>query len=285
MAGRRGGALSEAPPEQYGVVGHPIAHSWSPFIHAMFAREFDQQIVYRLYDIEPKRFRHEMLRLFTSGIKGLNVTLPHKEAAAEFVNELTTRAARAQAVNTIALQPDHSLLGDNTDGIGLMRDLKTNLNFNPAGKRILVLGAGGAARGILAPLLEAAPSQLILANRTLSRARALAEHFREVGTVDARSFGEVEGPPFDLILNATSASLHGQMPELPAGLVSEDTLCYDMAYGRGHTPFTLWAKALHARQVSKGWGMLVEQAAESFALWRGVQPNTHMVLEALSRNS
>ena len=272
-------------PDQYGVVGHPIEHSWSPFIHGMFAKESGQNLAYRLYDIEPAEFRREILRLFTSGIKGLNITLPHKQAAAELVNALTPRATRAQAVNTIMFRADSSLLGDNTDGIGLTRDLEGNLGLNLAQKRILILGAGGATRGILAPLLERAPSALVIANRTVARAQGLVAAFTDMGPITSCGFLEVEGPPYDLIVNATSASLQGQMPELPPGLVGEETVCYDLAYGRGHTPFTLWAKQLYAGRVCKGWGMLVEQAAEAFELWRGVRPNTHTVLEALSRKT
>ncbi len=272
-------------PDQYGVVGHPIAHSWSPFIHGMFAKECAQNLTYRLYDIEPADFRREALRLFTSGLRGVNVTLPHKESAAELVNEMTARATRAQAVNTIVLQKDNSLLGDNTDGIGLIRDLQDNLGLELAHKRLLILGAGGATRGILAPLIDTQPAALVIANRTPVRARTLAAAFRDLYDIQACEFKDVQGPPYDLIVNATSASLQGQMPEMPAGLVSEDSVCYDLAYGRGHTPFTLWAKSLYAARVCKGWGMLVEQAAESFYLWRGVRPDTHSVLEALTRKA
>ena len=272
-------------PDQSGVVGHPIAHSWSPFIHGMFAKATAQNLVYRLFDIAPEEFRRETLRLFTSGVRGLNVTLPHKQAAAELVNELTPRAERAQAVNTIAFFKDTSLLGDNTDGLGLTADLERNLGIALAGKRVLILGAGGAVRGVLGPLLERELDEVIIANRTPDRARKLAGEFADMGRISGCGFAEVEGPPYDLIVNATSASLRGEMPALPAGLVGEETICYDMAYGRGHTPFTLWAKSLHAARTTKGWGMLVEQAAESFLLWRGVRPDTQPVLQALSQHA
>jgi shikimate dehydrogenase len=277
--------LAPDTPDQYGVVGHPVAHSWSPFIHGMFAKATAQNLVYRLFDFAPDDFRREALRLFASGVRGLNVTLPHKQAAAELVNELTPRAERAQAVNTIAFFKDTSLLGDNTDGLGLTADLERNLGVNLAGKRVLILGAGGAVRGVLGPLLERDLGQVIIANRTPERARKLASEFADMGPISGCGFADVEGPPYDLIVNATSASLHGEMPPLPAGLVGEETLCYDMAYGRGPTPFTLWAKSLHAGHTSKGWGMLVEQAAESFLLWRGIRPDTHPVLEALVRHT
>jgi shikimate dehydrogenase len=278
------GAVPDAP-DQYGVVGHPVAHSWSPFIHGMFAKATAQNLVYRLFDVVPDDFRREALRLFASGVRGLNVTLPHKQAAAELVNELTPRAERAQAVNTIAFFEHTSLLGDNTDGLGLTADLEQNLAINLSGKRVLILGAGGAVRGVLGPLLERDLSEVVIANRTADRARKLAAEFADLGQVRGCGFAEVEGPPYDLIINATSASLQGEMPVMPVGLVGEETICYDMAYGRGHTPFTLWAKSLHAARTTKGWGMLVEQAAESFLLWRGIRPDTRPVLTALAQHA
>jgi shikimate dehydrogenase len=272
-------------PDQYGIVGHPIAHSWSPFIHGMFAKATAQNLVYRLFDVAPDDFRRETLRLLTSGVRGLNVTLPYKQAAAELVNELTPRAARAQAVNTIAFFEDTTLLGDNTDGIGLICDLERNMQVDLADKRVLMLGAGGAARGVIAALMERELRTLTIANRTPMKARDLAAEFADMGKIAGGSFAELQGPPYDLIVNATSASLQGEMPELPAGLVGEETVCYDMAYGRGRTPFTMWARSLHARRTTKGWGMLVEQAAESFFLWRGIRPNTEPVLKALAQHA
>jgi shikimate dehydrogenase len=279
--------VSVAPdtPDQYGVVGHPVAHSWSPFIHGMFAKATAQNLVYRLFDIAPDTFRRDALRLFAGGVRGLNVTLPHKQAAAELVNELTPRAERAQAVNTIAFFKDTSLLGDNTDGLGLTADLERNLGINLANKRVLILGAGGAVRGVLGPLLERDLRELVIANRTPDRARKLASEFADLGLISACGFADIEGPPYDLIVNATSASLRGEMPAMPDGLVSEETVCYDMAYGRGPTPFTSWGKSLHAGRITKGWGMLVEQAAESFLLWRGIRPDTQPVLQALAQHA
>jgi shikimate dehydrogenase len=272
-------------PDQYGVAGHPIAHSWSPFIHGMFAKATAQNLVYRLFDMSPDSFRRDALRLFAAGLKGLNVTLPHKQAAAELVNELTPRAERARAVNTIAFFEDTSLLGDNTDGLGLTADLEKNLGVALADKRVLILGAGGAVRGVLGPLMERDLRQVVIANRTPDRARKLAKEFADMGEITGCGFAEVNGPAYDLILNATSASLQGEMPELPAGLVGEESVCYDMAYGRGDTPFTLWAKSLHAARTTLGWGMLVEQAAESFLLWRGIRPDTQPVLQALAQHA
>ncbi len=272
-------------PDQYGVAGHPVSHSWSPFIHGMFAKSTAQNLVYRLFDITPQNFRREALRLFTGGVRGLNITLPLKQAAAELVNELTPRAERAKAVNTIAFFKDTSLLGDNTDGLGLTADLERNLGINLTDKRILLLGAGGAVRGVLAPLLERELRELVIANRTPDRARNLATEFADMGQISGCGFGDLRGPAYDLIVNATSASLQGEMPLLPAGIVGEHTVCYDMAYGRGHTPFTLWSKSMHAARTTKGWGMLVEQAAESFLLWRGIRPDTKPVLQALAQHT
>lgn len=272
-------------PDQYGVAGHPVSHSWSPFIHGMFAKATAQNMVYRLFDLPPQSFRRDTLKLFAAGVRGLNVTLPHKQAAADLVNELTPRAERAKAVNTIAYFDDTSLIGDNTDGLGLLADLERNLGVPVAGKRLLILGAGGAVRGVLGPLLEREPQEVVIANRTPERARQLAEEFSDLGDIKHCGFGDTQGPPYDLIINATSASLQGEMPVMPVGLVGEGTVCYDMAYGRGHTPFTLWARSLHARRTTKGWGMLVEQAAESFQLWRGIRPDTKPVLAALAQHT
>lgn len=271
--------------DQYGVVGHPVAHSWSPFIHGMFAKSTAQNVAYRLFDVPPEHFRRDILQLFADGIRGLNVTLPHKQAAAELVNDLTPRAARAQAVNTIAFFEDTALLGDNTDGAGLTADLERNLNLELADLRVLVLGAGGAVRGVLGPLLERELGQLTIANRTADKALRLAAEFADMGRVSGCGFGELSGPAYDLVINATSAGLHGEMPLLPAGIVGATTQCYDMSYGRGDTPFTRWAKSHNAARASKGWGMLVEQAAESFLLWRGIRPNTRAVLDALAEHA
>jgi shikimate dehydrogenase len=271
--------------DQYGVVGHPVARSWSPFIHGMFAQATAQNLVYRLFDITPENYRRDTLKLFAGGVRGLNVTLPHKQAAAELVNELTPRAMRAQAVNTIAFFEDTTLLGDNTDGVGLTADLENNLHLDLADKRVLILGAGGAVRGVLGPLLERELREVHIANRTLKKAKALADEFADMGKISGGEFADLRGPAYDLIINGTSAGLLGEMPLLPAGIVGETTLCYDMSYGRGDTPFTRWAKSLHAGRAVKGWGMLVEQAAASFELWRGIRPSTQPVLDALSQHS
>jgi len=273
------------PADQYGVVGHPVAHSWSPFIHGMFAKATAQNLVYRMFDVTPENFRRDVLKLFAGGVRGLNVTLPHKQAAAELVNELTPRAARAQAVNTIAFFEDTTLLGDNTDGAGLTSDLERNMKVELADKRLLILGAGGAVRGVLGPLLERELREVTIANRTPHKAQALVAEFADCGAIAGCGFSALRGPPYDVIVNATSAGLQGEMPLLPAGIVGSATVCYDMSYGRGDTPFTRWSKSLHAARAAKGWGMLVEQAAESYLLWRGIRPDTQPVLEALMRHA
>ncbi len=272
-------------PDQYGVVGHPVAHSWSPFIHGMFAKETRQSITYRLYDILPDDFRARVLAFFAAGGRGLNITLPHKIAAVQVANELTPRAARARAVNTLAAQAGGHLLGDNTDGAGLVNDLCHNLGVVITHRRILMIGAGGAARGALVPLLSLEPAELVIANRTAERARALAQDFQDLGAVSGVSFRELAASPFDLIINATSASLSGEVPDVPAGVIGHESVCYDMAYGKSDTAFIRWAVGLKCGSALQGWGMLVEQAAESFRVWRGIRPPTAPVLTALKEHA
>jgi shikimate dehydrogenase len=268
-------------PDQYGVVGHPISHSWSPFIHGLFAKQTDQSINYRLYDIAPENFRAQVLEFFTRGGRGLNVTVPHKEAAAELANSLTDRADRAGAVNTLVLQPDHVLLGDNTDGHGLVTDLRKNLGLDITNERLLILGAGGATRGVVDPLLALGPTELVIANRTPERAINLASLFADLGAVRGCGFEDVGDEPFDLIINATAAGLAGGVPNVKSGVIASHSVCYDMSYSRSATPFVTWAIEQGCSRAHKGWGMLVEQAAESFSLWRGVRPDTEPVLAAL----
>jgi shikimate dehydrogenase len=271
-----------ADPDRYAIVGHPVGHSWSPFIHGMFSKQTGQAVTYRMIDLPPERFRVGAIEFFTTGGKGLNVTVPHKQAAAELVNQLSPAAERAHAVNTICMK-GNELVGDNTDGAGLLRDLTRNIGFIVAGKSVLILGAGGATRGILQPLMAAHPAVVLIANRTQSRGEALARIFKDMGTVRAVGLDKIPDTAFDLIINATSASLNGELLAIPKEAVSAATLCYDMSYGKGDTPFTTWAKAAGASQAIKGWGMLVEQAAESFHIWRGVRPDTRPVLQALTR--
>ena len=271
-----------AAPDRYALMGHPVSHSWSPFIHGMFARATAQNMQYRLIDVPPERFRAETLQFFVDGGKGVNVTVPHKTAAAELINELTPRAAEAGAVNTISRKPSGELVGDNTDGVGLVTDLEVNLGLRLEGARILVLGAGGATRGVLGPLLGRRPALVVIANRTVERAKDLATAFRAHGTLAASGF-DVEAPaPFDLVINGTAASLEGSMPPVTPAVIGPQTICYDMAYAKAETPFTRFAHEHGARAAFKGWGMLVEQAAEAFLIWRGIRPQTRPVLDLLT---
>jgi shikimate dehydrogenase len=270
-----------AAPDQYGVIGHPIAHSWSPFIHGLFARQTEQAMVYRRFDVPPAKFRRHVMHFFLHGGRGLNVTLPHKLAAAGLANELTPRAERAGAVNTLMMQGENEIIGDNTDGEGLVRDLQDNCGVTISGARILILGAGGAARGVLAPLLELRPSEVVIANRTAARASTLAREFAPLGNLIGCGFDSALLTEFDLIINATSASTEGDTPVIPPALVSARTTCYDMAYSKEKTPFVRWAESHGCARALQGWGMLVEQAAESFSVWRGIRPQTAPVLQAL----
>lgn len=271
-------------PCPYALFGYPVHHSWSPFIHGMFAKQTGQDMVYRLNETPPERFRNEVLQFFSQGGCGINVTVPHKRAAADLVNELTPRAQLADAVNTV-VRHDERLVGDNTDGMGLLADLTKNLGLGWTSPRILMLGAGGAARGALGPLLELQPRLLVIANRTPDRAIALAHEFASLGPVTGCEFGKLEHHRFDLIVNATSASLRGEVPVIPIDVVDSMTTCYDMSYGVGDTAFVAWAKRLGAGRAEQGWGMLVEQAAEAFRLWRGVEPDTAPVLRALRQRA
>jgi shikimate dehydrogenase len=247
----------------------------------MFARQTGEHLVYRLHDVMPEDFRGYVLDFFARGGRGLNVTVPHKVAAAELANELTPRAARAAAVNTLAVQKDGRLLGDNTDGAGLVHDLRDNLGVNLAGGRVLIVGAGGATRGVIAPLLVMRPAELVIANRTVDRAQELARDFSDLGHVRGCGFDAIGAKPFDIVINATSASLSGDVPAIPTTVFRPGSLSYDMVYGKGDTSFLKWAREHGCSHVHQGLGMLVEQAAESFKLWRGVRPATAPVMEAL----
>jgi shikimate dehydrogenase len=266
--------------DRYGFFGHPVGHSLSPFIHAMFARETAQDLSYRAFEVPPEEFATRVHTFFGEGGCGLNVTLPHKVAAVEVAVELTDRAAHAAAVNTLSMH-DGGILGDNTDGIGLVHDLCDNQGLVVTNRRLLVLGAGGATRGVLAPLLQLEPELIVIANRTAERAAALAAAFSDLGATHGAGFAEVGDEPFDLIINATSASLSGEIPPIPTSAVGAQTVCYDLAYGRSAVAFVEWSRAAGCARALQGLGMLVEQAAESFRLWRGIRPDTSLVLAAL----
>ncbi|MDH3914776.1 MAG: shikimate dehydrogenase [Chromatiales bacterium] len=263
----------------YGVVGHPVGHSRSPLIHRLFAGQTGQDMDYVPIDAAPGQFEEVLAEFHRRGGRGLNITLPYKGDAYRFATRLTPRSETAQAVNTLCWRDDE-VLGDNTDGAGLVTDLTANLGFTLSGRRVLLLGAGGAARGAIAPLLERSPAEVVIANRTVSRAQDLATRFSALGPVSAAGFDDLEGV-FDLVINSTSASLTGEVPPLPVTSVSTDTLCYDMMYQKGPTAFLAWAGMRGACVIADGTGMLVEQAAESFFMWRGIRPDTGPVLRAV----
>ena len=271
--------------DRYAVFGNPIAHSKSPQIHTLFAQQTQQDMVYESQLVATANFSHDTRAFFANGGCGLNITVPFKLDAYAFANTLTERAQQAGAVNTLKKMSDGNTLGDNTDGAGLLRDLTHNLGWSLTGKRILLLGAGGAVRGVIAPLLAENPQRLVIANRTLHKAEALVQlfnvgkHAQESKVLRASSL-QIHARPFDLVINGTSASLNGDMPDLNPTILQAGACCYDMMYGKEPTPFLRWA-AQHGAHCADGLGMLVEQAAESFYLWRGVRPETAPVLAAL----
>ena len=262
--------------DRYAVIGNPVAHSLSPRIHAAFARACGQDMEYGLLEAPREKFVEAVDAFRAAGGKGLNVTLPFKEAAFHYCTRLSAQARDAGAVNTLRFEAQ--VRGDNTDGVGLCRDLTRNLRFELHGKAVLVAGAGGAARGVIGALRAAGARPLVVANRTAERARELAARFADVAGC---GYEALAGRAFDLVVNATSAGLAGEAPVLPAGLLREGMLAYEMVYGRD-TPFLAAARAAGAR-ASDGLGMLVEQAAESFFLWRGVRPDSGALLAELRR--
>ena len=267
--------------DQYAVVGHPIKHSKSPDLHAAFAKACDQAMTYTAKEIMPGHFDEEVKSFFQQGGKGLNVTVPFKEDAYQFADSLTTRAKQAGAVNTLIKNEDGSITGDNTDGIGLVTDITQNLGWRLKNSRVLILGAGGAVRGILGPFIDAGVSSITIANRTISKAEALVTLFSESQvSLSACGFEDVTGH-FDLIINGTSASLSGDLPPIADAVIQADTHCYDMMYSKDLTPFLEWANTLGAKKISDGLGMLVCQGAESFYQWRNCHPETQSVIQQL----
>ena len=262
--------------DRYCVIGNPIGHSKSPAIHAAFALQTGQDLAYERCLAPLDGFAATVADLVAAGCKGANVTVPFKLDAAALATTLSARAQAAGAVNTLSFA-EGAIFGDNTDGAGLVNDIVRNAGFSIAGKRVLLLGAGGAARGAILPLLGEDPAQLVIANRTRATADALVQRFAgQGGTVSACEFADLDGP-FDLVVNATSASLSAAMPPVPAGVFSRATLALDMMYGNQPTVFMAFASG-HGATARDGLGMLVEQAAEAFAIWRGVRPATAAIL-------
>lgn len=273
-------------PDAYAVMGNPISHSRSPQIHTAFAKQTGQRIVYTAIQVDPGGFDQAVGNFFANNGKGLNITVPFKQEAWQLAEELGPEAKQAGAVNTLFKNREGVLVGRNTDGIGLVRDLLQNHGASIKNKRILLVGAGGAARGVLQPILDEKPALLVIANRTPDRAHDLAEIFNNLGEVHGAGFDDLAGQQFDLIINATAASLQGEIPTLPDTICAKGCLVYDMMYSAEPTPFVLWGEQHAATKSLDGLGMLVEQAAESFFYWRGIRPDTapviHEVRESLT---
>ena len=264
----------------YCVFGNPIGHSRSPAIHAAFAKATGQAMLYEARLAAIDGFRQAISEFVAMGGKGANVTVPFKEEAFRLCTRLSERARRAGAVNTLTFD-GQEIFGDNTDGAGLVQDITHNLGFSLHQRHILLLGAGGASRGTIAPLLAHSLASLFIANRTAEKAEGLARDFSDIAPIEAGDFAQTAGKSFDLVINATSASLSGDALPLPAGIFAEDCLAYDMMYGKGETAFLALAREQGATHRADGLGMLVEQAAEAFATWRGIRPETVSVLADL----
>ena len=266
--------------DRYAVIGNPIEHSKSPDIHTAFAQQTGEEILYGRILGDMEDFAGDVADFLNDGGRGLNVTVPFKEKAYLLSDDLSERAEQAGAVNTLILATGNELRGDNTDGVGLINDLASNHGFKFNGKRILLLGAGGASRGVLGPLLEQEPSSVTIANRTVSRAEDLAARFAPYGPVGACGFEQITGA-YDLIINGTAAGLKGEVPPIPADVLEDGGWTYDMMYGDKPTAFVEWGRQHGAEKALDGLGMLVEQAAESFWLWRGIRPDTAPVIAML----
>ncbi|MDR9432614.1 MAG: shikimate dehydrogenase [Spiribacter sp.] len=263
----------------YAVFGHPVGHSLSPRIHQIFAEETAQQMEYERREPPEDGFAKAIDAFQQAGGHGANVTVPFKEQAWSLCDQRSERAERAGAVNTLVCSDD--LYGDNTDGEGLINDFRNNLGVGLAGKRVLIIGAGGAARGVIAPLIAEQPASLTVANRSVDKAKSLAAAFSDIGDIASVGLESLTGERFEVVINATSSGLSGEVPPLPASIVADGATAYDMLYGAEPTPFLRWATANGAFRTRDGLGMLIEQAAASFELWRRIRPNTEPVIEAL----
>lgn len=266
--------------DRYAVFGNPIRHSKSPDIHSQFAAQTGQSLIYTAELVELDKFSEAVTAFANNRGKGLNITVPFKQQAWQLATGRSPRAERAGAVNTLVIN-NNTFYGDNTDGVGLVRDLVDNHSQNINNQRVLIVGAGGAVRGAIEPVLELKPAELVVANRTIEKALQLAKDFSEIGNISGCSLNALEGRSFDVVINGTSASLKGDLPPLPDTLFSENACAYDMMYAARPTPFMQWAKQCGVSHVYDGLGMLVEQAAESFRLWRGVTPETMPVIQSI----
>lgn len=267
--------------ERYAVIGNPIGFSKSPMIHGMFAEATGQNMDYTRIEAPIGKFAEAVDAFRTSGGRGVNITAPFKLDAYAYATRRSERAELAGAAN--AMKFDGALVyAENFDGVGLVRDVVHNLNYPIKGKRVLLLGAGGAARGALLPFLEQEPATLVIANRTLAKALELAKIGGAQGRVQGCDYADLKGESFDVVFNATSASLRNELPPVPTAAFGSDCLAYELAYGKGLTPFLRLAQGAGAKTLADGVGMLAEQAAEAFAWWRGVRPETRAVIEALT---
>ncbi len=270
--------------DRYAVVGNPVGHSLSPRIHTSFAEQSGQDISYAAIEIPLKAFADGIRNLQQQDFRGANITVPFKREAWELCDGLSKRATDAGAVNTLSFLADGRILGENTDGVGLVRDLLDNSHLAIESRDILLLGAGGAVRGVLGPILAQSPQDLTIANRSLDKAESLASDFGNLGNIRVAAFDALESREFDLIINGTAAGLSNEVPPIPATLLHSDTVCYDMMYNLNNaTAFVDWALQAGAKQAFDGLGMLVEQAAEAFHIWRGVHPGTEQIIRSLRR--
>lgn len=266
--------------DQYAVIGNPINHSKSPVIHQLFAKQTGQDLSYNTLLSPLDEFETTVRSFFSQDGKGLNVTVPFKQNAWHYADKLTESTKRAGAVNTLWMDENSQLCGDNTDGIGLVTDIEVNQQVSLKNKKVLILGAGGAVRGILEPVINREPAAITIANRTVSKADKLADDFADLMAMDISNFTELNDT-FDIIINGTSASLQGDLPPLPEKIVGVQTVCYDMMYSHTQTPFNQWAQQQGSIMQIDGLGMLVEQAAAAFSIWRGIKPETGSILKML----
>lgn len=276
--------MSPAPqtPELYAVLGNPVSHSLSPRIHTHFAEQTAQPIQYQAIEVPLDGFNQQLFEMQNKGYKGANITVPFKQQAWDICDQLSTRARDAGAVNTLTFLEGGEIAGDNTDGVGLVRDLRQNLKLLMRERRILILGAGGAVRGVLGPILEQQPKKLTIANRSLDKAEALVNIFTNNGSIDVSAYDDLGNEQYDLIINGTAAGLDNQVPPIPETVLGVNSVCYDMMYNlQQDTAFVSWAMDHGAVDAYDGLGMLIEQAAESFQIWRGISVETRELMESL----
>ncbi|MGH1486660.1 MAG: shikimate dehydrogenase [Cellvibrionaceae bacterium] len=266
--------------DRYAVFGNPISHSKSPLLQMAFAEQTQQNITYTAECVDTNAFTTAAESFFSAGGKGLNITVPFKIDAFHYAKKLTERAKRAGAVNTLFQDHSGEIVGDNTDGIGLVNDIKNNLAWTIKDKKVLILGAGGAVRGILEPFINEQPKSITIANRTVSKASSLAADFSDIYGIEVSSFTDLNDH-YDVIINGTSASLAGDLPPLPSTILTKDSCCYDMMYSKDPTPFLVWCQQQGCNQLSDGLGMLVCQGAESFFIWRQRKPEVAPVIKQI----